>query len=99
MRPRHGERRGKRLESRSAEREGRAARIAQLASQRGLQLQDDLQVVAGAELQQAWRWELRPKGQREQLVVFRHGRADEQGQLEVRAAVLKSAPRARSCVC
>jgi len=59
--------------------------------QHGLHLQDDLQVVAGAELQQAWRWELRPEGQREQLVVFRHGRADEQGQLEVRAAVLESA--------
>ena len=61
-------RREERQESRRAEREGRAARIAQLASKHGLHLQDDLQVVAGAELQQAWRWELRPKGQREQLV-------------------------------
>ena len=72
-------RREERQESRRAEREGWAARIAQLASKHGLQLQDDLQVVAGAELQQAWRLELRPKGQREQLEVFRHGRADEQG--------------------
>ena len=70
--------------TRAAAREEAAGRIGEIAEREGITLEKDMRDTRGVNrLREQWRWSLSPAGEREQLVLFNHGKQGEAPDREV----------------
>ena len=70
--------------TRAAAREEAAGRIGEIAEREGITLEKDMRDTRGVNrLRELWRWSLSPAGEREQLVLFNHGKQGEAPDREV----------------